>query len=65
MESETVAETCHRNFKEQEIPYYRFSPQLKETISSGEINSRKLIDMVVTTRQQTVAKVKNMVAECF
>ncbi len=59
VESETVAETCDRNFKEQGIPYYRFSPQLKETISSGETDSHKLIDMVITTPQQTIVRINH------
>ncbi len=58
-----MAETCDRNFKEQGIPYYRFSPQLKETISAGETDSRKLIDMVITTRQQTIVRIKEIASD--
>ena len=62
VESETVADTCECNFREQGIPYYRFSPNLLEAISAGETDSRKLIDSVITTRQQTFAEIKEMVS---
>ena len=65
MESETVAETCDRNFKEQDIPFYRFSPQLLETISAGETDSRKLIDMVIATRKQTTKRLDELAETHF
>ena len=61
--SELVAEACEHNFREQDIPYYRFSPRIDESIKAGETDSRKLIDMIIQARQQTVARVIEMVVD--
>ena len=52
-ESEMVVESCKRNFAEQGITYYRVSPHLQEVISSGETDHRKLLEMILLTRNET------------
>lgn len=38
---------------EQNIPYYRFSPQLSHVITAGETDNEKLLEMMWQTRIQT------------
>lgn len=53
LESEIVAKSTRVRCYEQNIPYYRFSPQLPHVIAAGETDSEKLVDMMLQTRVQT------------
>ena len=53
VESERVAKNCSSRCAEQGIPFYRFSPQLKEVIAAGETDDEKLLDMIIQTKGQT------------
>lgn len=50
VESESVAHDAKVNCHQQDIPFYRFSPQLREEISLGETNPDLLVNMIVTAR---------------
>lgn len=52
MESEIVAKNCNMRCHEQNIPYYRFSPQLSHVISAGETDTDRLVEMMLETRVQ-------------
>lgn len=56
VESEMVANNCSSRCAEQGIPFYRFSPQLKEVIAAGETDNEKLLDMIIQTKCQTQAQ---------
>ena len=49
-----MARNCESRCKEQGIPYFRFSPKLDEVIAAGEVDTKKLIDMIIQTKIQTV-----------
>ena len=53
LESEIVAMNCSVRCVEQNIPYYRFSPQLNHVIAAGEMDNEKLLEMMWMTRIQT------------
>lgn len=53
VESEIVAKNCNMRCHEQNIPYYRFSPQLNHVIAAGETDTDKLVDMMLQTRIQS------------
>ena len=53
VESEIVAKNCKTRCHEQNIPFYRFSPQLTNMVSAGETDSDKLVDMMLQTRIQS------------
>ena len=70
VESEIVADNCRSRCAEQGIPFYRFSPQLKEMIAAGETDTDKLLDMIIQAKGQTetqgmmeVVKLFQLVAE--
>lgn len=52
VESEKVAENSQSRCKEQGIPFYRFSPLLKNIIPAGETDNEKLLNMVIETKVQ-------------
>ena len=52
METEKVAENSKSRCEEQDIPFYRFNPDLKEIIPAGETDNEKLLDMVIETKIQ-------------
>lgn len=61
VESEMVARSCEQNFKEQGIPFFRFSPLLKHVISAGETDDRKLIlDMILTCRFDALQRIQEL-----
>lgn len=53
VESEMVAENCKSRCEEQGIPFYRFSPHLKEVVAAGETDLNKLLDMIIQTKIET------------
>ncbi len=53
METEKVAENSKSRCEEQDIPFYRFNPDLKEIIPAGETDNTKLLDMVIEAKIQT------------
>ena len=53
VESEMVAENCKSRCEEQGIPFYRFSPHLKEVVAAGETDLTKLLDMIIQTKIET------------
>ena len=53
METEKVAENSRSRCEEQDIPFYRFNPNLKEVIPAGETDNMKLLDMVIEAKIQT------------
>lgn len=53
METEKVAENSKSRCEEQDIPFYRFNPDLKEIIPAGETDNEKLLDMVIEAKIQT------------
>ena len=48
-----VAENSKSRCEEQGIPFYRFSPHLKEVIAAGETDTEKLLDMIIQTKMET------------
>ena len=52
METEKVAENSKSRCEEQDIPFYRFNPSLKEIIPAGETDNEKLLDMVIEAKIQ-------------
>lgn len=65
MESEIVAKNCSMRCHEQNIPYYRFSPQLNHVIAAGETDTDKLVDMILQTRIQSPQQGITEVASLF
>ncbi len=70
VESEIVADNCKSRCAEQQIPFYRFSPQLDEVVASGEIDNDKLVEMIIQAKVQTkeqglddLVKMFKMIAE--
>jgi hypothetical protein len=53
VETEKVAENSKSRCAEQDIPFYRFNPDLKEIIPAGETDTTKLLDMVIEAKIQT------------
>ena len=52
METEKVAENSKSRCKEQDIPFYRFNPELKGIVSPGETDNAKILDMLIETKVQ-------------
>ena len=50
VQSEIVAESCAVRCRELGIPFFRFSPQLREEVASGETKTAKLVNMILHTR---------------
>ena len=48
--SEDVARNCRSRCERQGIPYYRFSPELDEIISTIEDNDEKLCDIILKAK---------------
>ena len=48
--SEDVARNCRSRCEKQNIPYYRFSPELDEIISTIETDSEKLCDIILKAK---------------
>ena len=48
-----VATNSQSRCKEQGIPFYRFSPKLKDVIAGSETDNEKLFNMVIQTRIDT------------
>ncbi len=48
-----MAKNCQMRCHEQDIPFYRFSPQLNHGVAAGEIENDKLLDMMLQARVQT------------
>ena len=48
-----MADNSSQRCREQNIPFYRFSPHLSHVISAGETDTDKLLDMMLQTRIQT------------
>lgn len=48
-----VATNSHSRCQEQGIPFYRFSPKLKDVIAGSETDNEKLFNMVIQTRIDT------------
>ena len=70
VESEIVADNCKSRCAEQQIPFYRFSPQLDEVVAAGETDNEKIINMVIQAKKQTkeqglreVLQIFQMIAE--
>ena len=53
VESEMVATNSHSRCREQGIPFYRFSPKLRDVIAGSETDNEKLFNMVIQTRIDT------------
>ncbi len=49
-QSETIADRCKNSCEAQNIPFYRFSPPLDMKIEPTETDSRKLVDIMITSR---------------
>lgn len=49
-QSENIAERCKASCAAQDIPFYRFSPPLDKKVEPTETDSRKLIDIMITSR---------------
>lgn len=52
METEKVAENSKSRCEEQDIPFYRFNPNLKEIVPAGETDNEKLLDMIIEAKIQ-------------
>lgn len=52
METEKVAENSKSRCEEQDIPFYRFNPNLNEIIPAGETDNEKLLDMIIEAKIQ-------------
>ncbi len=50
MQSESVAENSRSRCKEQDVPFFRFSPRFDEQIAAGETANEKLLNMIITTK---------------
>ena len=48
-----VADNSRSRCREQGIPFYRFSPKLKDVIAGSETDNEKLFNMVIQTRIET------------
>ena len=53
VESEMVATNSQSRCREQGIPFYRFSPKLRDVIAGSETDNEKLFNMVIQTRIDT------------
>ena len=60
MESEIVAEMCAGHCAEQGIPYFRFSPQLEDMIAAGEVDNKKLLRMLISSKLQTMREINDL-----
>ena len=67
VQSELVADNCAMRCAELGIPFFRFSPRLRESVSSGETNTSKLVNMILQTRLQMQSSCSRMgdLMECF
>ncbi len=50
LESEGVADNCRSRCVKQNIPFYRFSPELDEVICLSERDDKKLVEIVIKTK---------------
>ena len=49
-ESEGVADNCRSRCEKQNIPFYRFSPELDDVISLSETDNEKLCGIILKTK---------------
>ncbi len=50
VESEGVADNCRSRCAKQNIPFYRFNPELDEVIPLSEGDNEKLVNIVIKTK---------------
>ena len=60
-----VATNSHSRCREQGIPFYRFSPKLKDVIAGSETDNEKLFNMVIQTRIDTREQGMEELVEVF
>lgn len=48
-QSEATADRCKTSCDAQDIPFYRFSPMLEKKIEPTETDSRKLVDLMISS----------------
>ena len=67
VQSEIVAESCAVRCRELGIPFFRFSPQLREEVASGETKTAKLVNMILHTRLylQSASSPMEELTTCF
>ena len=65
VESEMVAKNCKSRCEERGIPFYRFSPNLDDVIAAGEIDTEKLLSMIIQTKLQTSKQGLGELVEMF
>ena len=61
VESEDVADNSRSRCKEQQIPFYRFSPRLDVEVQSGETNVNVLVEMLMQTKFQVSVMIIKMI----
>ena len=60
-----VAKNCKSRCNEQDIPFYRFSPQLDDVIAAGETDNEKLLNMIMQTKIQAKEQGLDEMIEMF
>lgn len=60
-----MAKNCRMRCHEQDIPFYRFSPQLNHVVAAGETDNEKLLDMMLQARVQTQEQGLNKLVDLF
>ena len=60
-----MAKNCQTRCYEQDIPFYRFSPQLNHVVAAGETDNDKLLDMMLQARVQTPQQRLNELVALF
>ncbi|XP_019852623.1 PREDICTED: 85/88 kDa calcium-independent phospholipase A2-like isoform X2 [Amphimedon queenslandica] len=63
VESEDVADNSRSRCKEQQIPFYRFSPRLDVEVQSGETNVDVLLEMLMKTKFQIADEWRNEIKD--
>ena len=48
---------------EENISFYRFNPSFKEYIDSGETDTKKLLEMILETREQAKVQIRKLAAD--
>lgn len=55
-----VAKNSRSRCKEQDIPFFRFSPRFEELIAAGETDNEKLLNMVISTKMDLQKREKEL-----
>ena len=61
--TDEVTDNTRCRCQEENILFYRLNPSFKEYIDSGETDTKKLLKVILETREQTKVQIRKVAAD--